>query len=317
MNQQPNNLVKFTWDFLRELRPRQWIKNFALFAGLIFSGNLDNPPALIISTKAFFVFCLASSATYLINDILDIDRDRQHPFKKFRPIASGAIPVPLAVICAIVFTAIALYQSYYINPAFFFATTGYLALQLLYSAILKSIILVDVMTIAAGFVLRIYAGVWAIGAHLNVWFLLTITAFALFIAIGKRRSELTLMQHRASKTRETLLHYPENLLDILTSMFANSTWLAYALFAFLQPPIVAQPKVIGLLSFLDFQFTQAKYLMATVPIVIYGIMRYLYVIYEKKEGESPERVLLTDKSLLFSAILWLVVTIGIIYLLGA
>lgn len=207
--------------------------------------------------------------------------------------------------------------SFKISPAFFLACVAYLILQILYSTYLKFVILLDVMAIAAGFVLRIYAGVWTIDAHLNVWFLLTVTSFALFLAIGKRRSELTLMQSaQAAKHRETLLHYPENLLDILTSMFANSTWLAYALFAFLQPPIYARQRLVGLFDNFSLPFAQAKYLMATVPVVIYGVMRYLYIIYEKKEGESPERVLLTDRPLLISVVLWLVMVITIIYYLG-
>lgn len=310
-------MIKFLWALLKTIRPRQWIKNFAVFAGLIFSGQLENPNAVFVCIQAFFLFCLATSSTYLINDVFDVERDKEHPFKKFRPIASGLIPIPVALTIALVLIFITLNLSFKISASFFIAVSIYIVLQLFYSAYLKSIILLDVMTIAAGFVLRIYAGVWAIGAHLHIWFLLTITCFALFLAIGKRRSELTLMQNQASKTRETLLHYPENLLDILTAMFANSTWLVYALFTFSQPPIIARPRVIGLLSNFSLQFYQAKYLMITVPIVIYGVMRYLYVIYEKKEGESPERVLLTDRPLLIAVLLWLISVIGVIYYLGA
>lgn len=311
-------MTDLLFAILREIRPRQWIKNFALFAGLIFSGNLENNSAVFITLQAFAIFCIASSGTYIINDIFDIERDREHPFKRHRPIASGIIPIPLAVFLAILFVTSSLYFALKINPAFFLATIGYLSLQLAYSSFLKKLILIDVMAIAAGFVLRIYAGVWAIGAHLNIWFLLTITSFALFLAIGKRRSELTLLQHHIGKTRETLLHYPESLLDILTAMFANSTWLAYAFFSFLQPPILARPRVLGILNTIFFQKgSEAKFLMATIPVVIYGVMRYLYVIYEKREGESPERVLLKDKPLLITVVIWLIMVIGIIYYLGS
>lgn len=309
----------FLWALLKTLRPRQWIKNFALFAGLIFTGILDNQVAFLIILKGFFIFCALSSSVYLLNDIFDIERDRLHPFKKFRPIASGIIPIPLAIFLSLILSLTSLPFAYSINLSFFLACLAYLGLQVLYSSYLKSTILLDVMAIAAGFVLRIYAGVWAIGAHLNVWFLLTVISFALFLAIGKRRSELTLMQSHAlaGKHRETLLHYPENLLDILTSMFANSTWLSYALFTFFQPSIHARPRVLYILSNLQLPFFQARYLMATIPVVIYGVMRYLYIIYEKKEGESPERVLLTDRPLLTAVVLWLLMTIGIIYYLGA
>lgn len=309
--------TKFVWALIREVRPRQWIKNFALFAGLIFAGQLNNPQALVTTIYAWIIFSLAASATYLLNDVFDVERDRLHPFKKHRPIAAGIIPVKFALVLSLALIALSLITAFYITTSFFLAVLGYLILQLFYSSYLKNTMLLDVMAIAAGFVLRIYAGVWAIEAHLNVWFLLTVTSFALFLAIGKRRSELTLLKAQASKHRETLLHYPENLLDILTSMFANSTWLAYAFFTFLQPPIYARTRLIGLLNDLSLPFGQAKYLMATVPIVIYGVMRYLYIIYEKKEGESPERVLLTDRPLLTAVVLWLVMVIGIIYYLGA
>lgn len=308
---------KFLWALIREVRPRQWIKNFALFAGLIFSGQLNNPQAFLTTCYAWIIFSLATSATYLLNDIFDVERDRLHPFKKNRPIAAGIIPVKFALLLALVLISVTLISAYYLTPSFFLAVLAYLILQLFYSSYLKNAMLLDVMAIAAGFVLRIYAGVWVIDAHLNVWFLLTVTSFALFLAIGKRRSELTLLKAQASKHRETLLHYPENLLDILTAMFANSTWLAYAFFTFLQPPIYARTRLIGILNDLNLPFGQAKYLMATIPVVIYGVMRYLYIIYEKKEGESPERVLLTDRPLLTAVVLWLVMVIGIIYYLGS
>lgn len=309
-------MVKFLWAITRAVRPRQWIKNFAVFAGLIFAGLLDNQKAFNTAFWVFILFCLASSSVYLLNDVFDIERDRLHPFKNRRPIAAGIIPVWVAVLLALGLMSVALFFSYRITPAFFLAVLGYLLLQLLYSSYIKSVILLDVMAIAAGFVLRVYAGIWAIGAPLNVWFLLTVTSFALFLAIGKRRSELTLLQAQAAKHRETLLHYPENLLDILTAMFANSTWLAYAMFTFVQLPKTPRQRLTLLLNNLDLPFGEAKYLMATIPVVIYGVMRYLYIIYEKKEGESPERVLLTDRPLLITVILWLVMVIAIIYYLS-
>ena len=310
-------MVKFFWGVIKAVRPRQWIKNCAVLAPLVFSGLLFDPLSESKALSAFILFCGFSSATYLLNDVFDMERDRLHPFKRKRPVASGLIPPLLAVMIAVLIIIVSLPLAYKLSTAFFLASVAYLVLQLFYSAYLKHVILLDIMVIAAGFVLRIYAGVWAIDAHLNVWFLLCVTSFALFIAIGKRRSELTLLQGQAAKHRETLLHYPQNLLDILTAMFANSTWLAYAFFAFLQPPITARRAVSTIFGNLDLPFVEAKYLMATVPVVIYGVMRYLYIIYEKKEGESPERVLLSDKPLLASVTLWLLMVIGIIYFLGA
>ncbi len=312
-----NQNMIFLWGLVKAVRPRQWIKNLVIFAALIFAGQLDNPSAVSLVFQAFIVFCATTSAVYLINDIFDIERDRLHPFKSRRPIAAGIIPVSSALAIALGIIVLILPISYTISPALFLAVLAYLFLQLFYSSYLKTTILLDVMAIAAGFVLRIYAGVWVIDAHLNVWFLLTVTSFALFLAIGKRRSELTLLQAQASKHRETLLHYPENLLDILTSMFANSTWLAYALFTFLQPPIIARHRLSILFDNFSLPFSQAKYLMATVPLVIYGVMRYLYIIYEKKEGESPERVLLRDKPLLITVIIWIIMVVFILYYFGA
>lgn len=309
--------LNFAWGLVKAVRPRQWIKNFVIFAALIFANQLDNPVAVWLVFQTFLIFCATTSAVYLLNDVFDIDRDRLHPFKNKRPIAAGIIPEKSAVAIALGLIVLILPISYTITPALFLAVLAYLILQLLYSSYLKTTILLDVMAIAAGFVLRIYAGVWVIDAHLNVWFLLTVTSFALFLAIGKRRSELTLLQAQAARHRETLLHYPENLLDILTSMFANSTWLAYALFTFLQPPIIARNRLSILFDNFSLPFSQAKFLMATVPLVIYGVMRYLYIIYEKKEGESPERVLLTDKPLLTTVILWILTTVFILYFFGA
>lgn len=310
-------MVKLFWAIIKASRPRQWIKNFAVFAGLIFSGTLTDPVNQLKTLEAFILFCIFSSATYLLNDIFDIERDKLHPFKRKRPIASGLIPIPLAMFLAFAAIIIFLPLSYMLSPAFFFAALAYLLIQLVYSAYLKQVILIDVLVIAAGFVLRVYAGVWAIDAHLNVWFLLSITSFALFLAVGKRRSERTLMTSKAFKQRETLMHYPENLLDILTAMFANSAWLTYAFFAFLQPPIQARYLVSNLFDDFDIPLSEAKYLMATVPVVLYAVMRYLYIIYEKKEGESPERVILTDTPLLSAVLIWAVLVLGIIYYLGA
>ncbi|MDO8429722.1 MAG: decaprenyl-phosphate phosphoribosyltransferase [Candidatus Daviesbacteria bacterium] len=310
-------MVKLLWGIIKTARPRQWIKNFALFAGLIFSGQFEYSSSFILILQSFIIFCGLSSATYFLNDVFDVERDRQHPFKRLRPIAAGIVPIPLAIALALTLTGVLLPFAYSLNPTLFYAGVAYLLLQLVYSAYLKSAILLDVMVIAAGFVLRVYAGVWTIDAHLNVWFLLCVISFSLFLAIGKRRSELTLMSHQtAGKHRETLLHYPESLLDILTAMFANSTWLTYALFAFQQPPILVKSKLIEIFNNDSLPLNEAKYLMITVPIVIYGVMRYLYIIYEKKEGESPERVLLTDTPLLATVLFWFVSVLFIIYYLG-
>ncbi len=255
---------------------------------------------------------------YLINDILDAPRDRLHPFKKKRPIAAGDLDARVALIVAFILIAVLLPISYNLSSDFFLAAVIFLLLQIAYSFILKHIILIDVMTIGTTFILRVYAGAWLIGAHMNIWFLLCVISTALFLAVGKRRSEITLLTTPlASKHRETLLHYPEELLHSLTTMFATATWVTYAMFAFVQPPIAPHKIFVQALTNYLPQPLESKWIMLTVPLVIYGVMRYLYLIYEKREGESPERVLLSDIPLLSTVLVWGVLIVGLIYVAGA
>jgi decaprenyl-phosphate phosphoribosyltransferase len=303
-------------SLLKTVRPRQWLKNLALFAALIFSGLLFTPGYFILVLNAVFVFTILASCTYVFNDILDIESDKKHPFKKKRPIASGKLPLPLAVFFLISGLIIGLYLSYSLGFFFFIIILVYLGMQLLYTLWLKTIPIVDVIIIAVGYILRVYAGAFVINAHLDVWILLAVISAALFLAIGKRRSELTLLkgQKRALIVRATLGRYTESLLDVYTAMFANSTWLTYALFTFNHPPIVPDGKVLTLMSFLPKTLLSEKLLMATTPLVIFGVMRYLQLIYEKNEGESPERILLSDKPLMITIFIWGLMTVGILYL---
>ncbi len=222
-----------------------------------------------------------------------------------------------ALIASFGLIAILLPTAYSLSSDFFIAAVVFLLLQITYSFILKHIILVDVMAIAATFILRVYAGAWVISAHMNIWFLLCVTSMALFLAVGKRRSEITILTTSlASKHRETLLHYPEELLHSLTTMFATATWVTYAMFAFLQPTIAPQRIFVKFFANYFPQPTESKWLMASIPLVIYGVMRYLYLIYEKSEGESPERVLLSDIPLLMAVLIWGILVVGLIYLGG-
>jgi 4-hydroxybenzoate polyprenyltransferase len=197
----------------------------------------------------------------------------------------------------------------------FLAMLGYLTLQIVYTGWLKHRPIIDVMMIALGFIIRVYAGAMIIGAHINVWLLLCIISFSLFLAIGKRRSELTLLQGQTA-SRKVLGRYPEKLLDIYTSMFANTTWLTYALFTFMFPAFTFKGKALTLLADLPRTFRSEKWLMATIPVVIYGVMRYLHLIYERNEGESPERVLTSDKPMLVTVGIWGLMVVGILYGLG-
>lgn len=311
------SIIWLPFWLLVSARPRQLLKNFALFAALVFEGEFFNPEKFWIVAFGFVIFSVVTSAIYIINDLLDIEKDRSHPFKSKRPIAAGRVKPALAFVFALFLLAGSIFISSKLSPFFTFAVSAYTVLQILYSLFLRSVILLDVMAIAGGFLLRVYAGAVLIDAHVTVWFILTVASLALFLAIGKRRSERTLLlgsENRDLATRRILLHYPETLLDSLTVMFATATWFSYTMFTFLQPPPQAGPQVLVLFGdYLPRTFLASKWLMVSVPFVIYGVMRYLFVIYEKKEGESPERVLLSDIPLLTSVVLWGVIIFVVIY----
>lgn len=310
-------IIWFPFWVIVSARPRQWLKNLALFAPLVFEGSFFNPDRFFVVVLGFVIFCIITSGTYLINDVIDSEKDKAHPFKSRRPVASGKINPLVALVIGVLLFMIAFVLSSKLSPFFMFAAVGYVALQIIYSLYLRAYMLLDVMAIAAGFLLRVFAGAVLIDAHVTIWFILTVASLSLFLAIGKRRSERTLLKGAGAKdlsTRKILEHYPENLLDSLTVMFATSTWFSYTMFTFLQPPPFANPSVLILFGdFLPRTFLASKWLMATVPFVIYGVMRYLYVIYEKKEGESPERVLLSDLPLLSSVLIWGALVFLVIY----
>lgn len=308
-------------DILRLLRPRQWIKNLAVFAALIFTGELFNPEALFDVTYGFFIFCAISSGIYIINDIFDIDKDRQHPFKKFRPLAHGDVSISLATGISAALILGSLLWSYFLNPAFFLIAVVYLLLQLSYSAFLKHIAVIDILALAGGYILRVYAGEVVSGFHISVWLLLTTVSLSLFLAIGKRRRELTLISEQAganiAAVRKSLSHYSERLLDVYASIFATSTFISYALFTFLgYSNTISTTNELLIPQFLP-DYLNKKWLMLTIIPVVYGLMRYLQDIYEKHEGESPERVLFSDKSLLATVLAWGFLVILIIYGLKA
>lgn len=311
-------------DIIRLLRPRQWIKNFAIYAALLFSGQLFNPALFIACTYGFFIFCALSSSIYIINDIFDIEKDRVHPFKKLRPLAHNDVSINLALAIAIILVLASIFFSYLIAPAFFLIVIIYFLLHLSYSAYLKHIEIVDILTLAAGYMLRVFAGEVVSNTHISAWLLLSVISISLFLAIGKRRSELTLLSHQPHQaglllsTRKTLSHYNEKLLDIYLSIFATSTFISYSLFTFLLNPLGLQ---FNLTSFFTADelgtYLQRKWLMVTIVPVAYGLMRYLQRIYEKDEGESPERVLFSDRSLLLCVVIWTVLVILLLYFIKA
>lgn len=305
------------WSLVKTFRPRQWLKNLALFSSLIFSGLLFQEGAFGQVVQAALIFTVLSSTTYIFNDLFDVKADRQHPFKKFRPLASGELPIPIAVFVLIAGVIIGLSWAYTVNYFLFLSCLVYLLIQVFYTTYLKKIPIVDVIVIAFGYLIRVYAGSFVISAHMNVWFLLTVISVSLFLAVGKRRSEMTLMlRNDARQTRETLKRYTESLLDIYTSMFATATWITYALFTFNHPRIVPDGRALSLISILPRTLVSEKWLMITIPFVVYGIMRYLQLIYEKNEGESPEKIVLSDVPLIVTVAIWIVLVVGVLYYLG-
>lgn len=308
------------YHIFRLLRPRQWIKNIALFAAITFAGQLFETQVFSKVFLGFLVFCGLSSATYIVNDIYDVNKDKLHPFKKYRPLAHGDLPILLAAVIAALLIVISLSLGAFVTPAFFLTCIIYLLIQFFYSTIFKSIAVVDILAIATGYILRVYAGEFASGFHISVWLLLTTISISLFLAIGKRRSELTLLSNvhgaQIAETRKSLSHYSDRLLDVYASVFATSTFITYSLFTFLENPKGLRLSVDFFMPEFLPTFFQRKWLMITIIPVVYGIMRYLQDIYEKNEGESPEKVLFGDKPLLTTVVIWVLLVIMIIYFIG-
>jgi 4-hydroxybenzoate polyprenyltransferase len=304
---------------LKTMRPQQWLKNVSLYAALVFSGFFffvpsNGVPYFFTVSFAFMIFCLLSSDVYIINDIIDRKADQQHPYKRKRPIASGALPVPFAISFVAVTLVLILFLSLWLSPFFRLTIITYFGLQILYALVTKHIPVLDVLSIAAGFLLRIYAGAVVVDLHMNVWFLLTVISASLFLAVGKRQSERTLLEGKElGETRKSLKHYSQRLLDQYTGMFANATWLTYALFAFQSESVKPEGTFLRVFTVLPKTLQSQKLLMLTTPLVIYGVMRYLQLVYEDNQGESPEKVLLRDRSLLTCVFLLGIVLFVVLY----
>ncbi|KKQ92146.1 MAG: Prenyltransferase UbiA [Microgenomates group bacterium GW2011_GWC1_39_7b] len=305
---QKDNIVFST---IKLARPLHWLKNIGLFAALFLTGMFFDKVAFREVFVAFIAFNFATSATYVINDILDAKRDRLHPVKKHRPVASGSVPVPLAVLEAAVLGLLAFLVSASLNSLFFFTILSYLLLQLFYSLGLKNIAILDILIIATGFIIRVYAGAFVIDAHLSVWFLLCVISVALFLASGKRRAELNLSQENDILTRKSLGNYKKGLLNSYVTMFGNASWMSWALFTFFESPKATLPFWL-VLAELSRTTTINKLLMFTIPVTIFGIMRYEYLIFEGK-SETPEKLLLSDRPLIVAVAIWVILVYWVLY----
>ncbi len=266
-------------------------------------------------TWAVVIFSILASSIYLFNDIMDAPLDRMHPFKKNRPVASGKLPASIAFLVCLIGVFISLLLGFNLSEFFFLSLFGYLLLQIGYTLIFKHIAILDVMAIAGGFIVRVYGGSFVIDAHLSVWFLMCVISASLFLAVGKRRAELSILtEQTAPRHRKTFSIYNPDLLDTYLAMFANSAWMSWAMFTFFQPPPTIPNKALQILSSLPLAVAGTnKWLMITTPIVIFGVMRYAKVVYEGAKAESPARVLLSDWPLLTSVFLWGVAVVGVIY----
>ncbi len=298
------------FELVHLARPIHWTKNAAIFAALIFSGMLYERELFLRILFAFFAFNLAASATYVFNDIIDVEKDRNHPIKRNRPLAKGSVPIPIAFVYSAMLAIAALALAIVISPIFFWVLIGYSLLQIAYSLFLKNLHIIDILVIASGFVIRVYAGALVIDAHLSVWFLLCVISAALFLASGKRRAELSIVD-APGQTRKALTKYSKELLNSYVTMFGNAAWMSWALFTFYQPAQTNE-NVWLFLAEISRTTTISKMLMITVPITIFGIMRYQNLIFSGR-AEAPEKLLLTDKALVISVLIWVFLVISILY----
>jgi 4-hydroxybenzoate polyprenyltransferase len=280
------------------LRPGQWVKNLFVFAGLIFSQRLFTPlagPAL----AAFAIFCALSGAMYLFNDIGDREKDRLHPRKRERPIAAGEVPVRVALAAGIGLVALSLILAFQLSAGFGATAVAYVVLLVAYTVWLKHIVIVDVLVVALGFVLRAVAGAVAIEVEISGWLLICTVLLALFLALGKRRHEYLAFEADPGRHRPILAEYNPALLDQMIAVVTASTVTAYALYT-MSPETVAKFKT--------------HWLPATLPFVLYGIFRYLYLLYRRRLGGNPSELFLNDRALLLNTLLWMAAVLVIVYL---
>jgi len=285
-------------SIIREMRPRQWAKNVFIFAALVFDEQLTQKEPLLRTIAGFILLCLISSAVYIMNDVADVESDRQHPTKRNRPIAAGQLSVPLALVLAVAMAAFALAAGFALEPGFGWIITLYFVINLLYSLWLKHKPIIDVMIIAAGFVLRVAAGVVLIEVtRFSPWLYVCTTLLALIIGFGKRRAEIILLADGANAHRKVLDGYTIGFLDQLIVVVSATTIMAYSLYTF---------SALNLPS--------NHLMMLTIPFVIYGVFRYLYLIHVEDAGGAPEELILSDRPLLATLVLWGLLAVVILYI---
>ena len=282
---------------IKTMRPRQWPKNIFIFAALVFDKQLFEIDAFLRTLAGFALFCLISSSVYIFNDLADVEADRQHPEKKNRPIASGKLPVSAAWVAGIAIVIMTFAMAWLLSPGFEFVVVLYFVLNMAYSKWLKHIAILDVLIIAAGFVLRVHAGVTLIAVErFSPWLYIVMFLLSLFLGFGKRRAELALLAHGAGSHRKVFEGYTLPLLDQYILIVSGTTIVSYSLYTFSAPNL-----------------PDNHLMMLTIPFVVYTIFRYLYLVAVKHEGGAPEDILLSDRPFQFAMLLWAVTVIVIFY----
>ncbi len=285
-------------QLLSSMRLQQWIKNLFLFAALVFSGHLFKVHDILLTVIGFFAFSFLSSATYLFNDVVDIENDKIHPIKSKRPIASGTLSSQTAMMAAAALAILSLVVGFLLRREFGIVLATYLALNVSYSLKLKHIVILDAMSIAGGFVLRVVAGAVLIQVPTSEWLIICTILISLFLGFSKRRTELVSLDEQANHHRSVLAQYSPRFLDQMIGIVTSSTVMSYALYTISDETV----RKFG-----------TKNLIYTVPFVLYGIFRYLYLVDKKAEGVDPAKTILTDISLLVNVVLWVIAASLIIY----
>ena len=279
---------------IRSMRPRQWFKQVFVFPALLFSERFTDPRDVGLTLAAFGILCLLSSSGYLFNDILDVEADRAHPTKRNRPIASGALPIPAAWGLMALLLVGGIGASWFLGPGFLLTAVGYLAVTLSYSLWLKHVVLLDAMFLAGGFILRAVAGAEAIDVPISAWFLITTLFLALFLGFAKRSAELRLLEGEATKARKILAEYSSDLLGQLITICATGAILSYAMYSF--------------------EAARTRYLLVTVPLVVYGVFRYFYLIHRRSGGGAPELTLIRDPAMWITGLLYAGAVVAVLIL---
>ena len=280
---------------IRSMRPRQWFKNVFVFPALVFSERFTDLQSVLLALAAFCVLCMLSSAGYLFNDLQDVEADRAHPTKRDRPVASGALPVPAAWALTALLLAAGGAASWYMGTAFLLTAAAYVAVTLSYSLWLKHVVLLDAMFIAGGFILRAVAGAEAIDVPISPWFLITTLFLALFLGFAKRSAELRLLEGEAIKARKILAEYSSALLGQLITVCATGAILSYAMYTF--------------------EAARTRYLMVTIPMVVYGVFRYFYLIHRRAGGGAPELTLVRDPAMWVTGVLYAAAVVAVLTLI--